>query len=142
MDSLVWITLLICALVYVGYVEFKRYRSTNRFRIAWDEGFSNFLITFSEGSTKCLNFEKAPFQINGVPILRLQYNQENWIILLHFDATENPDHYPTKLYMHVEGVGRITLRKDRARTLHVMYRAAVLSPQSLHYVSRRAVIGG
>lgn len=142
MDSLVWIAILLFAMIWAGAVELKRYNSTSRFRAAWDNGFSNFLITFSEGSAKCLDFNKAPFQFIGTPVLRLQYNQENWIISLHFDTANETTEYPTKLSMHIEGVGRIILRKDRARSKQVMYRAAVLTPQSLHYVSRRAVIGG
>lgn len=142
MVDLVWMAVLILALGYVLFTELKKHNDAHRFEKALIDGYAQFFITFSDGSSKCLDLTKAPEPIAGSPILRLQYNQEHWIVSLHFEATEIPEAFPTRLYLHIEGVGRVTLRKDRARSQHVMYRAAVLTPQSLHYVSRRAVIGG
>lgn len=141
MDSLVWIALLIAAMCYALWVEIRRHSASNNFKMAWEHGFANFMLTFSDGSSKCLVFENTRFSAPKLPILNLQFNQEYWIVLLHFEPTEPIERYPSTLSLHIEGVGKTTLRKERDVRNRVMYRAAIMSQQSLHYVCRRAVIG-
>lgn len=141
MDSSVWIFISIVALMWVLIVELKRHRTSAQFEKALDNCLAKFLITFSDGSAKSLELTKGALVATKPPILRTQFNQEHWIVSLHFDSVEDFDLLPAKLYLHIEGVGKVTLRKDLVRSKTVLYRAVVLTSQSLHYVSRRAVIG-
>lgn len=141
MDSLVWIVILIAAICWALYVEVERHNQKARFENAWDNCLTKFLLTFSDGSSKCLDSSKMTWGLKTPPILRTHFNQELWIISLHLEDVEHPETLPSKLYLHIEGVGKVTLQKDKVPSKHVMYRAELTSHQSLHYVSRRAVIG-